>query len=349
MAERLRSGVIGSIVPSSAWIASFFRSPSGDGLQEQINRLALENERLRSQVAFLTDFDRYQEMLTEQLDDLSDWVDHAGYEHRVKALSQLIELELEAVPARVIFRSPGSWSHSCWIDIGEDCNRRCGREVIAKDSPVVVGNSLVGMIDYVGSRQSRVRLISDPLLHPAVRVIRGAWQDGELLTHLQAVQEALVVRQDLGLTSEECHAISEKLEHLRQGLDPRSEGFFLAKGVLAGASGSRYRGIGPLLMGEGFNYDYGDVEGGPHDLRMGWTALGCPSVPLVRAGDLLVTSGLDGMLPLGLRVGTVHEVHKLQEGACSYSLTAVPTAGDLNRIRHVLVLPRLKADALNAP
>lgn len=78
-------------------------------------------------------------------------------------------LPSRAIPARVVFRSPASWSSSLWIDIG--------KTQVLPNSPVVVGNALVGVIDHVSGRRARVRLITDSGLHPSVRASR----DGALL------------------------------------------------------------------------------------------------------------------------------------------------------------------------
>lgn len=78
----------------------------------------------------------------------------------------------QAVTARVIFRSPNSWFSSLWINVGEDDNATLKFRGIDKNSPVLVGSSIIGVIDYVGKKQSRVRLITDSALKPSVRATR---------------------------------------------------------------------------------------------------------------------------------------------------------------------------------
>lgn len=73
--------------------------------------------------------------------------------------------------AKVIFRSFDSWNSSLWINKGAADNGVPA--TIVKNSPVVVGKSIVGVIDYVGKHQSRVRLITDSGLTPSVRAVRG--------------------------------------------------------------------------------------------------------------------------------------------------------------------------------
>jgi cell shape-determining protein MreC len=52
-----------------------------------------------------------------------------------------------------------------------------------------------------------------------------------------------------------------------------------------------------------------------------------------------MTTGLDGIFPPGFRVGIVSSVKTLKEGASSYEIEAVSTAGNLDLITHVFVLP----------
>ena len=87
---------------------------------------------------------------------------------KLRALSSYQGEEQRVVAGRVIFRDPGSWSSSLWIDVGSAHDA-----LIQKNSPVIVGRSLVGVIDYVGKKQSRVRLITDSGLKPSVRTVRG--------------------------------------------------------------------------------------------------------------------------------------------------------------------------------
>ncbi|MFQ5729755.1 MAG: rod shape-determining protein MreC [Waddliaceae bacterium] len=149
--------------------------------QEEIQRLKLENQLLTNEIQKLKELlqrelftrDQIGEFITkETLDSLQPLV-----QLHQKDLSQIIALELQSIPAQVIFRSPASWNSSLWINVGKKSNGELGREVIAKNSPVVIGTSVVGVIDYVGNHQSRVRLITDSGLTPSVRAIRV--EDGE--------------------------------------------------------------------------------------------------------------------------------------------------------------------------
>ncbi|MCB1136227.1 MAG: hypothetical protein KDK78_08170 [Chlamydiia bacterium] len=195
----------------------------------------------------------------------------------------------QLLPANVIARDRAQWTNCMWVDAGTNT----GSPLLQKGSPVVVGSHLIGVIDYVGKRQSRVRLISDPSLVPSVRILRYA-EDG---------------------TAQ-----------------------YLAKGELQGLK--RDQVTDTLLRGVGFNYDFGDCYGPARDLLSGRPVGQNEGEPtsLARAGDLLVTTGMDGLFPEGLQVATVEKVMPLKPGAYSFSLLARPSAGSLDALHTVLIL-----------
>ena len=110
-------------------------------------------------------------------------------ENELKKLQGLIgenhetffDLGFDFIPARVIYRSPYTWNSSLWINAGQEANDNFGKPIIAKNSPVVIGKAVIGVIDYVGSKQSRVRLITDSGLCPSVRVKRMVGKNVKLL------------------------------------------------------------------------------------------------------------------------------------------------------------------------
>jgi cell shape-determining protein MreC len=124
-------------------------------LEEQLSHLQVENQLLKNTVNELKEVNEKQGILSP-------------LSHHSKVLS------LKAIPAHIIFRPLDTWNSSCWINVGESDNQRYGEQVIAKNSPVLVSDSVVGVIDYVGHHQSRVRLITDSGLSPSVRVLRGS-------------------------------------------------------------------------------------------------------------------------------------------------------------------------------
>lgn len=108
---------------------------------------------------------------------------------------------------------------------------------------------------------------------------------------------------------------------------------YLAKGELHGSSAPFWRSRGPLLKGVGFNYDYPDEEGNSRDFK--------GPIPLLKEGDSLFTSGLDGVFPPGLLVGSVSWIAPLKEGSYAYELEVRPTISNLNDLQTVFILPSL--------
>ena len=53
------------------------------------------------------------------------------------------EPSADSMPARVIFRSPSTWNSSLWINIGSEANEAYSQPIIAKNSPVLLGDSIV--------------------------------------------------------------------------------------------------------------------------------------------------------------------------------------------------------------
>lgn len=200
------------------------------------------------------------------------------------------------IAAQVIYRSPASWDSALWVNVGSESNLKLNKPAIAVNSPVLVGKSVVGVIDYVGKNQSRVRLITDSKLTPAVRVIRKV--QGKVL--------------------------------------------LLAKGELHGESLPLWRRSSYVLKGIGFNNDLADGIGEARDLRTG-IPIGkensSAAVPLIKEGDLLITTGMDGVFPAGLQVARVAKVYPLKEGDYYYEIDAKPTAGNLDEISLLFILP----------
>lgn len=255
------------------------------------------------------------------------------------------------VPARVIMRSISSWNSCLWINVGETHNQALGVRVVAINSPVLVGSSLVGVIDYVGSKQSRVCLITDPRLVPAVRAARGTPQRRFLAEQVDVLLESLETNDDLGLATETSSLLRDQLRNFRASLEQEAPSWYLAKGELHGSECPLWRNHGLLLKGTGFNYDFDDEKGPARNLRTGKPENGnkkLSTLCLIQEGDLLVTSGLDGVFPEGLEIATVTKVHPLREGAYCFDLEALPTAGNLEELSLVFVLPPVAFDPKEA-
>lgn len=74
------------------------------------------------------------------------------------------QTRLKTSTAEVVYRSQNNWNEYLWINKGEKSIKRL--------SPVLSGDVLIGIIDYVGKNQSRVRLLSDSRISPSVRAKR---------------------------------------------------------------------------------------------------------------------------------------------------------------------------------
>ncbi|MBS0606525.1 MAG: hypothetical protein KF898_01800 [Parachlamydiales bacterium] len=329
-----------------------YQAPTESKPGLELERLKQENQILRTQIESVREWLLNEDRLQEQLERLkllesagvqeSQWKDF--FKRRSQELCGLLELQVISLPAQVIFREPSSWSSSIWLNVGEQDNLRIGKPVVSKNSPVLVGTSIVGIVEYVGKRQSRVRLVTDSRLRPSVRVARGREQNRYLMEHVEALLFAFEVRQDLFSTRDEVQGLSQQLNYLKSLLAHQSGDSYLAKGELYGSSSPLWRSRSQVLKGVGFNYDFSDREGASRDLRTG-IVYGHPQnryaepVSILNTGDLLVTTGFDGVFPPGLRVAIVSKVEQLKEGASSYEIEAVSTAGNLDELSHVFVLP----------
>lgn len=241
--------------------------------------------------------------------------------------------------ARVVFRSYSAWNSSFWIDKGSDDNAP-DTLVIAKNSPVLSGDALVGVVEYVGKKASLVRLITDSGIYPAVRVARTA-VCGDALCQVAAAVETNEISFE---KPEEKAAFLYLLHKLEEQVgDQKVE--YLAKGELQGHGEPFWRTPGHFLRGIGFNYDWKDHAGPARDLRTGAPIdpdkeyTDRAALPLIQTRDLLVTSGLDGIFPPGLKVATVTSIAPLKEGDYAYEIQATAVASKLLDLEYVFVLP----------
>lgn len=298
---------------------------------EEIQRLTIENLLLAQEVETLREVLNHKRYLSEQ---------------------KLNEFHSQAIPARVIFRSPSTWNSSLWINVGKADNAELGRTLIAKNSPIVSGKSVIGVIDYVGERQSRVRLITDSGLTPSVRSVRGTPYNGLLSENIHFILEGLSFHKDVWLSSEDQQQVVQLLTKLQTALNRQQPSLFLAKGEVHGSSKPLWRTQGRLLKGVGFNYDFPDEHGSARDLRTGKPIPDdglTPATPILKVNDLLITTGMDGVFPPGLHVAQVTNIHMLKEGDYAYELEAKPTAGNLDELSLVFVIPPLGYDGFDKP
>lgn len=352
--ERLRGLTVASLAPAweqlnktklrlltLAWTST---TPATDAAQPSPTPTLSSNEELQY-------FQLQTLLLSQENDNLREILEHQPFLNTQKPLEE----HQDAIPARVIFRTPSSWNSSLWINVGESDNAFFDAPRILKNCPVVVGSSLVGVIDYVGNHQSRVRLITDSGLTPAVRAARGKPQLRTLEEHSQHLLEGLSNGRHQGnlLDPKELKQLMSLLEKLQRNLkDKNQASWYLAKGEIQGSSKPLWRTQGRLLKGVGFNYDFPDDAGPARDLRTGKpldNTRPLPTLPLLKVNDILVTTGMDGMFPPGLNVAVITKIAQLREGDYTYELEATPTAGNLDDLSLVFVIPPLGYDPVNQP
>lgn len=357
--ERLRGTAIAVMAPS--WnqllsIKNFFNwntapnAPRIAATDEEIQKLQLDNTLLHTEIIHLKEIIQQEMQLLMHLNELSreqTTQQTTTFIKKRRRLELQKLLQLKAVPARVIFRSSAAWNNSLWIDVGEFDNKNLNEIIIAKNSPVLIGNSIIGVIDYVGKRQARVLLITDASITPSVRALRD---DSKTLLASEKIQTILHLFETTKTLSENQQEQKQLLNELQKTSNESRLDYtatYLAKGEVHGSGKPLWRSNRHLLKGIGFNYDFADGEGPARDLRTGApidSSIHLPSTPILKSGDLLVTTGMDGVFPPNLLVAEITKVHMLKEGDYYYELDAQPTAGNFDDLTTVFVLPPIGYD-----
>ena len=303
--------------------------------QLELMRLKVENDELKHQISLVRSWLKDEERIDLYLKRLESFRDDKGFEgfysRRVADLSKLLSMQVHSVESKVIFRDPAIWSSGIWIDKGEAENKKLGRRIFAKNSPVIVGNALVGVVEEVEKNRSYVRLITDSSLIPAVRAIRGDETNFQLFDLVAQLIDELELRSDI----EGKQGIEAALITLKNRLLEEGETRYLAKGELRGTSYPLWRQRSNILKGIGFNYEFSDQEGEAKPLHEKHREV------FLKKGDLLITSGLDGVFPAGLCVAVVSKIFPLKEGAYAYDLEAKASCPFLSELTTVRVLPPL--------
>jgi len=312
--------------------------------EEKILKLEAENAELTRQNERLKKRILSNDRIESQFKKLNENGSKEFFLRRQKHIETRLNLEAHSLFAQVVYRQPSAWNSSIWVDVGEHDNEAIGFPVVSVNSPVLSGEYLIGIVESVGKKQSRVRLLTDSSLVVSVRAIRGAEQHREMLHLIDHLSLGISLNGESLLSAQEEKTLFEKLGVLKEKLQTEAGDKYLAKGELFGTSSPLWRSRSPVLRGIGFNYDFEDVEGPARELRTGKPyshLLQDKGIVLIQEGDLLVTTGMDGLFPPDLPVALVTKVDPLKEGSASFSIEAqlcTPTIDDLSS---VMVLPSL--------
>lgn len=260
-----------------------------------------------------------------------------GYFDRRKAEFLLqLKKKLMGVRANVVFRDQRPLSTGLWIDRGQKDNERLGADIICKNSAVIKGDCIIGLVEEVLETKSYVRLITDPNVVVSVRSQRGSMQKLTLLQSIESLRDALKQLPHLNEFSKSHPSVKKELDDLQIAIqESRLEGMY-AKGEISGSKGSSFRTMDQTLTGTGFNMEFSDAEG------LGVNLHDKEKLTLLQMGDTLVTTGLDGIFPANLRVGTVTKIEPLKEGAYYYNLDAKPLVNLTYDLAHLEVLPPIE-------
>ena len=127
-------------------------------------------------------------------------------------------------------------------------------------------------------------------------------------------------------------------ERIKKRLEEEKAPLYLAKGILQGAPAPLWRKTGTQLVGMGFNYDFADKQGASKRINL------MQPHSLLQEGDLLVTTGMDGVFPPDLFVAFVTKIYPLKEGDVSYQLEARPYISNMDRLKSCTIIPPIEFD-----
>ena len=341
--QKMQSCGVGVYASLCKWSSATF-SFGSSSLEEKKNKsfLEVENLLLKRENSSLCRRLFSEERIDNQIKKIDAIMncdkekDLSFYHRRKVAAQKQLALDRFFLFAEVIYRNRRDWNSTLWINVGEEDNDRLKEKIVCFGSPVLKGSFLIGMVEYVGKNKSCVRLLTDPALTPSVRVARGGEGNRELGYLVQLVLERLTLREE---SEKILVMLRNLLKQLQEDALPER---FLAKGELVGSDHCSWRGCSSIVKGIGFNYDFSDDEGESLELRSGkpFDRLnGEKSFPLIALGDLLVTTGMDGVFPKDIPVAYVRKVAPLKEGSLYFEIEAQLCAGTLNHLLDVAILP----------
>ena len=243
------------------------------------------------------------------------------YSFLIQTHPSLKKHEPNTLLANVLFREKTPWSTTLWVDRGT-------RDGVEKNSIATFGDALLGVVDEVLKKKCRIRIITDPSLVPSVRANRGNSQHRLAHTQVQTLLNTLPHLDYLFTDEGEKKETLQHLALLDTKLNQDRKNSELAKGELHGSGSSLWRKRSLFLRGTGFNYDHADEKGPAKALTDN----------ILHLGDLLVTTGMDGIFPEGLTAGVVTKVFPLKEGDFCYDIEARMAVQNLDDLKIIQIL-----------
>jgi rod shape-determining protein MreC len=301
--------------------------------------LNLENQVLKSQVNYIQEWLGAQQKFEDFFSELKKLektehlavMSHDAQKKRIKILEDFLTYFGRYAVAKIIFKEPFSSSSFAWINLGENYNLKCGSTVIQKNSPVVFGDILVGIVDEVFPHFSKIRLITDPHLVVSVKALRGKEQLKSIQAKAEDLLDALELVQEIKYEKKE--ELISLLVNLNKDLQQDGHDRYYARGEISGAEYSPLLVFQNLLSGSGFML---------HDQKTKQVqTVGIKGFHeiAIKKGDLLVSTGMDGIIPNGLKVGFVTEVFPSNLGKAAYSIKAKSACDQLSELEYVQILP----------
>lgn len=322
---RVFFGVSSKMFDSTSYHA---QTPLREDHLEALSSLSFDVCSLLARKKMVKELEALQEKYPEQA---------SFFARRIEEGEKLHALHSASVVAPVVYRSHSAWMRSFWVAFGQQDARY---PQIGLGSPVLYGPYLIGIVEFVGEKYSRVRLLTDERVVVAVRVLRKPDRDWELFVALEMVKRQLEWKKEMQMPRlEEEKRLEESLLQVQKALHSRGVALYLAKGELHGSSGNGWRRSSLLLKGRGFNDAFPGEEGRARRVSIEGEKR---EIPLVAKGDLLVTSGLDGLFPKGIPVATVFSVDPVNPADAWQSLQARLCIESICDFSVVTLLPSLQ-------
>jgi hypothetical protein len=215
-------------------------------------------------------------------------------------------------------------------------------EPVQKGAAVIIGDCAVGFVDIASGLCARVRLVTDVHSRVSVEVRKQEAKESQMVAYASRFRLAsdvaywkLLAEHGLfqGLPNHlnliELLNLLEKELTLQGETQKKSDQVQGLQGLLKGGTGT-WRSQKRGLIAEGF---YQEVELAPKTQTQ--------KTPSIEIGDLLVTSGLDGRYPPGLRVGYVTAVQAKDAADTLFEVEASVALADFSKEKWVWVLPAI--------